>query len=228
MLSHPRALVVCAFLAVTVAGCAGGPAPVASGVTLGTMPSQPSPSSSVVPPVDEVTAPHVLGDVEVRSASPAELDVAPVDQPVRLEVAGLDIDMPVVRVGVDETGGMVIPEGALTAGWYEFGPAPGDDAGNAVVAAHVDNAQGLGPFARLLDVEVGERVDVTTESGATIAYEVTDVEQTNKDEVDLTAVFEPDGPPSLVMVTCGGDWQANIGHYADNVIVTAIPVDDVP
>lgn len=214
-------------LGVAPAGCApvdGSPAPVASDAA---PPTAETPSATPSP-VDALTAPRVLGDVQVRSASPGDLVVEAVDEPVRLEVAGLGIDMPVVPVGVDDAGGMVIPDGALTAGWYRFGPAPGGDAGNAVLAAHVDNAQGLGPFARLLDVEVGERVEVTIESGDTIAYEVTDVEQTDKDEVDLTAVFEPDGPPALVMVTCGGDWQANIGHYADNVIVTAIPADDVP
>ncbi|WP_084077374.1 class F sortase [Demequina sp. NBRC 110057] len=214
--------VIGSVLAGILAGCAGMEPETRPSAT----PTAPSVTSA--PSVGEVTAPRVMGSVEVRSASPAEMDVAQVDGPVRLEVAGVDIDMPVVPVGVDDRGGMTIPEGALSAGWYRFGPAPGGSAGNAVLAAHVDNADGLGPFARLREVVPGERVEVTTEGGAEILYEVASVEQTGKSDVDLSAVFDPDGPPALILVTCGGDWQESIGHYADNVIVTATPLDDVP
>jgi hypothetical protein len=32
-----------------------------------------------------------------------------------------------------------------------------------------------------------------------------------------------DGPPQLVLVTCGGEFDRRTGNYADNVIVTAAP-----
>lgn len=221
---RPWALVWClAAAGLALAGCAAAqPAPVSPAAEAVSTPA------TTASALSEVSAPRVLGNVEVRSARPADSVAARVDEPVRLQVAAVDIDMPVVPVGVDDAGGMVIPEGAMSAGWYRFGPAPGDDAGRAVLAAHVDNAQGTGPFSRLRDVEVGEQITVTTDAGHTLAYVVDSIEQTDKDEVDLAAVFDPDGAPALVLVTCGGDWQPDIRHYADNVIVTAIPVDDVP
>ena len=219
----PRVAVVT--LALALGSCASAPVGEASPTVSVRATDEPVPAASLSSGIDEVTAPRVLGEVKVRSASPADAEVVAVDEPTRLEVAALSIDMPIESVGVDERGGMVIPEGALTAGWYRFGPAPGDPAGRAVLAAHVDNAQGTGPFARLRDIERGAAVVVTTASGERIHYEVVEIEQTDKDEVDLEAVFDADAPPALVMVTCGGDWQAEIGHYADNVIVTAAPVD---
>lgn len=122
---------------------------------------------------------------------------------------------------------MEIPDSAAVAGWYQYGPAPSEEAGNAVMAAHVDSPQGLGPFGRLLNVTEGAVIEVESASGEQVTYEVVDVEQTDKREVDLSQVFADDGPAQLVLVTCGGAWDAGRGHYDDNVIVTAVPANGI-
>ncbi len=122
---------------------------------------------------------------------------------------------------------MEIPESAAVAGWYRFGPAPGADAGNAVLAAHVDDARiGLGPFFRLRDLEPGAAVQVVDASGATLEFVVDRVEQTSKQEVDMGLVFDRDAPAALVLVTCGGRFDWDTGHYEDNVVVHATPVEE--
>ena len=37
-------------------------------------------------------------------------------------------------------------------------------------------------------------------------------------------VYSLRGRPRLVLVTCGGPFDSAIGHYRDNVVVTAVPV----
>ncbi|GIJ00052.1 LPXTG-site transpeptidase (sortase) family protein [Sediminihabitans luteus] len=144
--------------------------------------------------------------------------------PVRLELPALDVDMPVTPVGVDDDGTVGIPESGKVAGWYRYGAVPGSDAGTAVVTSHVDTvADGLGEFARLVDARPGDAVRVLDETGAAHEYTVATVERIAKTDVPLDQVFDRDGPPRLVLVTCGGRWDASIGHYADNVIVTAVP-----
>lgn len=173
-----------------------------------------------------VRAPVVLGEVEITDTSPdtlAELRALP---PERLTVGGLDIDMPVIDVGLAEDGQMEIPESAATAGWYRYGPAPGGERGSAVVAAHVDDAQiGLGPFSRLEGIAVGERVEVVMTGGEVLEYEVSQVERTSKREVDMSLVFDRSGESRLVLVTCGGRFDWDTGHYEDNVVVYATPID---
>ena len=36
--------------------------------------------------------------------------------------------------------------------------------------------------------------------------------------------FDRTGAPRLVLVTCGGAFRRDIGHYTDNVVVTAEPL----
>ena len=64
-------------------------------------------------------------------------------------------------------------------GWYRFGPTPGAESGGSVViAGHLDSKRfGLGPLARLRDVEVGQPIEVTLADGATSTYTVVGVER---------------------------------------------------
>ena len=38
-----------------------------------------------------------------------------------------------------------------------------------------------------------------------------------------TSIYTRAGSPKLVLVTCGGPFDAKTGHYRDNVVVTAVP-----
>src|SRR5690606_20474261 len=120
------------------------------------------------------------------------------------------------------------------AGWYRFGAAPTDAEGSTVIAAHVDSLRtGVGPFARLLDAEVGQEVTVTVQpsspgDGASgepqvLTYTVTEVVRHPKAEVPLEELFDRGGSPRLVLVTCGGRFQHEVGSYSDNVVVVAVP-----
>jgi LPXTG-site transpeptidase (sortase) family protein len=167
-------------------------------------------------------SPTSLPNVPVRDATaPAQASKA---APVRLVVRSLDIDMDVVPVGVADDGTMAIPPDAHDAGWYRFGPAPGS-AGHTVLAAHVDSRlSGIGPFARLRDVEKGVTVVVTDSARDDHRYRVTSVRRIPKDDAPVASWFAREGRERLVLVTCGGAWRADIGHYADNVVVTADPI----
>jgi hypothetical protein len=157
----------------------------------------------------------------------ARLTPAPaVIPPVRVVLSGHDIDVPVDPVGVQPDGQMEIPPLAERAGWYRYGSTPRDASGTTLVAAHVDSvaSAGLGPFARLTDVAAGDPVDVTLADGSTVRYVVTAVERIDKAQVPWPDVFARDGPPRLVLVTCGGQFLRDRASYSDNVLVTAEPV----
>ena len=151
--------------------------------------------------------------------------VAATPPPVRLAVPDVGIDMAVDPVGVRDDGEMQIPEDADRAGWYQFGPAPADPAGATVVAAHVDSVQtGIGQFAKLRDVGVGAGLTMTTADGTAYEYRVVTVEKVPKDGAPVDQWFDRSGAPRLVLVTCGGTFRRDIGHYTDNVVVTAEPL----
>ncbi|WP_043503112.1 class F sortase [Georgenia sp. SUBG003] len=134
--------------------------------------------------------------------------------------------MPVVPVGVADDGQMEVRPDVLEAGWYRFGPTVGAKEGTAVVAAHAGSyVTPRGPFYDLKDARPGDVVRVARADGAVLAYEVTSVENVDKDVIDLERYFRRDGDPRLVLFTCGGRWDEARQSYDDNVVVSARPAD---
>ncbi len=163
-----------------------------------------------------------------RSASlesvQAEAAAQPV--PVRLRVPSVDLDAPLDQVGVRDDGLMEIPDDGDRAGWYRYGPAPGDDEGSAVLAGHVDTQEGLGAMAALMDVPLDAEVEVEMDDGSVLGYRVIGRETIEKDELPVEELFDRSGPARLTLVTCGGPWRYEASSYRDNVVVVAVPVDD--
>jgi Sortase domain len=191
------------------AASAGVPVAVALPAVTGTpVPPPAPPSAAVLPPVP------------TRDAAPApEPPAAPA--PLRVTVGG--VSAPVEPVGVTGSGLMDLPADVHRVGWYRFGPVPGG-AGSAVIAGHVDDVrQGLGALAGLRTVEPGTPVEVTDAAGAVTRWTVVSRDLLDKQRLPADALFARSGDPRLVLVTCGGPFDAARGSYRDNVVVVAVP-----
>ena len=97
--------------------------------------------------------------------------------------------------------------------------------GEVTIAGHV-NWAGMAPFAfgQLAYLQVGELVYTTDASGVQSSWRVTDVRaRTKQAGIDPAAFAGPAGPRLLTLVTCGGNFNAAISSYDDNVYVTAVP-----
>lgn len=213
-----RVIALIAALTLAAAGCTAPPPASGEGLAQGVASAQAQPDQA------KVVAPVVGAPVEVVSSDPSVAMPEPETPPTGLRVDRLGIDMPVTAVGLDGSGDMEIPSVAATAGWYRYGPGFDAPRGHVVLAAHVDDVRGLGPFASLRDAREGDLVTLTAADGAR-DYVIQRVEQTAKTQVDLDQVFSRDGDPALVLVTCGGSFDWGSRHYADNVIVWAVPAE---
>jgi hypothetical protein len=162
------------------------------------------------------------GEVPVAPATQAP--AAQVPAPVRVVVGGSPIDMPVVPVGIEDNGAMVLPDNHVELGWYRYGPAPGAPEGAAVVAGHVDTLTEVTPMARLKDVPPGTEVTVERADGSVLRYRTEVVELVHKRSLEDADLFRRTGGPVLHLVTCGGEWLEEIGDYEDNVVLRAVPV----
>lgn len=225
-------VVAVALSAALVGGLVGLLRPAADRATGGARPTPTEAGPTQAEPVPDPTAPddaHAapLPDVPVRDSSLAAQPARSTPAPVSLALPTLGVDVPVDPVGIDADGQMEIPPNAARAGWYRFGPAPGSDRGAAVIAAHVDSvaSAGLGPFARLRDLRAGDSAVVALADGSALTYQVREVTSSPKTDVTWPDVFLRDGPPHLVLITCGGRWQPDVRHYSDNVIVYLSPVE---
>lgn len=168
-----------------------------------------------------------LPTVTVRDASLESNRAADVPDPARLRIPSLDIDAAINPVGVEPDGSMVIPREVAEVGWYRYGPEPGAENGNAVLAGHVDTiAQGPGALFPMRNIEPGALIEVTDEAGTVLRYEVQGKEAIVKTDLPTDEIFARDGAPVLVIVTCGGPYLPNSRRYSENFVVTAVPVDE--
>lgn len=112
-----------------------------------------------------------------------------------------------------------------TASWWDGGSRLGDPFGAMVVAAHVDSfRQGLGPFAQLTTMRAGDRVDVVSRTQRQ-RFEVLSTRNVPRSSLGADAdAFSSYGAMRLVLITCGGPYDADAGGYRDNVVVVATPV----
>ncbi|UYK40370.1 class F sortase [Microbacterium terricola] len=158
--------------------------------------------------------------IAAATAAPVRKRVAP----ERVVIDALGIDVPVVPVGVEKGGFMELPDDPAVAGWYRFGSDPDSAEGSTVISAHIDAPQyPIGPFSRLRDLATGQAVEVIDAAGDAHRYRVDSVTYYPKAELPAGDLFERDGAPALVLITCGGAFDARTGHYDDNVVVIATP-----
>jgi hypothetical protein len=124
--------------------------------------------------------------------------------------------------GVGPDGALDVPQHPAAVGWWTGGARVRDPFGSVVLAGHVDSRRfGVGAMAELLDARVGDLVQAGNDAGAA-SYRVERVLDVPKaDLVTGTDVISRDGPPRLVLVTCGGAFDPRTHRYADNHVVVA-------
>lgn len=142
--------------------------------------------------------------------------------PVSVRIPAIGVSAPVQKVGKNADGTVQVPPLDIhnLAGWYQDGPAPGQD-GPAVILGHVDSATGISVFYYLKNLRAGNTIYVTLTDGKMAAFVVDGLQKVAKDAFPTAAVYGRADYPSLRLITCGGTFDKATGHYLDNVIVYA-------
>lgn len=144
--------------------------------------------------------------------------------PVELVIRELDIAADVRPVGMTDTTTMQVPSDISVVGWFDDSVLPISTAGNTVMVGHRDGVEDPnGVFRRLGDLQEGDLVEVEDLSQQRLEYEVTRVDVIGRDEFAGEApwIFNRIGKHHLVLLTCGGSYDASRGGYQANVIVVA-------
>jgi sortase (surface protein transpeptidase) len=97
---------------------------------------------------------------------------------------------------------------------------PGEP-GPSVIAGHVDSKTGPAVFYRLRELEPGATIEVERTDGSVAVFTINAKEQFDKDAFPTDRVYGPTDSSELRVITCGGTFDQNTGHYNDNVIVFA-------
>ncbi|MGY4098749.1 class F sortase [Nocardia sp. R16R-3T] len=138
--------------------------------------------------------------------------------PVSFKIASINASGSLIAVGLNSDGSVQVPADFQQAGWYQQGPAPGEQ-GSAVILGHVDSYKGAGVFFDLKKVKPGDMIDVTRADGKTAHFKVTDVRMYLKTQFPDQTVFGARGGATLQVVTCGGEFDQTARSYLSNVVV---------
>ncbi len=142
--------------------------------------------------------------------------------PTGIAIPSIGVDAQVTPLGLQADGQVAVPtaDQAHLAGWYRFGPTPGE-IGNSVIVGHVDSSKtGPAVFFKLGALIPGATIRVSRADGSVLEFTVDGVKSYQKSVFPTGLVYGPSDQAELRLVTCGGPWS-KATSYRDNIIVFA-------
>lgn len=88
---------------------------------------------------------------------------------------------------------------------------------------HLDSKTGPAVFSGLATLQRGDKVMVRRRDSSAVPFRVRTVQRFPVRDFPAEQVYRRDGPPGLVLITCGGTYDRAAGRYLDNVVVFAEP-----
>ena len=144
---------------------------------------------------------------------------------ITADAAAIDAVIEVLEI-VD--GIMQDPTGPWVVSWYKETGRLGVPDDNVVVAAHVDYWD-VGPavFYNVGNLVEGDTVDMTGEDGNVYRYKVQWVQLYDADNAPIQDIVGSTGETSLTMITCGGTFDYQTGHYLSRTVVRSEFVEKI-
>ncbi|MHC0429731.1 class F sortase [Streptomyces sp. O3] len=146
----------------------------------------------------------------------------PPARPLRMRIAAIGVDTPLMGLGLLPDGTLDTPPGDATelAGWYRDGTAPGA-VGTALTVGHLDSATGPAVFYRLGALRQGDTVEVDRADGRTAVFTIHAVELHEGEAFPDERVYGQADRPELRVITCGGGYAGPDAGYQGNTVVYA-------
>lgn len=188
--------------------------PSTAGPTTTTVADDSTPGPGALTPVPTMPRPRPIG---VGAA-----DSAPAAPPVEVVIPTIGVTSTLEDLHLLPDGTIAAPVDYGKAGWFADGVVPGAP-GPAIIAGHLDSQKrGAEVFYRLRELRPDDLVIVKRADGTSVTFRVTNVEEFLKDEFPVEVVYGPTPGPALRLVTCGGKFDRNAGHYRSNTVVFAV------
>lgn len=147
--------------------------------------------------------------------------------PLELRIPAISLSVSLGTLGLNSDGTVQVPTVIQQPGWYRLGPSPGQ-IGSAVILGHVDSSEGPAVFFKLRSLVAGDIVNVALADGVVAKFRVSSVATFLKTSFPDDAVYTSHGYSALQLVTCGGAFDTQTGHYLSNVVVFTSLVGLVP
>lgn len=146
-------------------------------------------------------------------------------EPARIRIPKINLDAKIITVGRLADGTMETPSVLdYVTGWYKYSPTPGE-LGPAIIVGHVDSYKGISVFWRLRELQAGDIVEITRADGSGATFKVNSLQQFDQANFPTQAVYGDINYAGLRLITCGGTFNRQTGHYDHNTVVFATLVN---
>lgn len=136
--------------------------------------------------------------------------------PVRLVIPKIGINATITDIGLTSSGNMEAPNTNDIAGWYKYGPKPGND-GSAVLGGHF----GVGEqaiFTDLNQLDKGDTLSIIDDQGQRASFVVREV-RTYAQDSQPNEVFNSLMGAHLNLITCDGAWESEKRTYSQRLVI---------
>ena len=124
---------------------------------------------------------------------------------------------------VSEHGNVLeVPEDPAVVGWWDRGAAPGSTAGSVLIAGHININGHTGALAAIPWLAIGDAVSISNGDHVS-RYRVRALHSYPKSTGLPKNLFDRNGVPQLVLITCGGPFDSTARSYEDNIVAFADP-----
>ncbi|WP_374227119.1 class F sortase [Streptomyces sp. AC558_RSS880] len=182
-------------------------------------------------PPDNAHGPRAAAAVSAAPSAPAADEPAtrepaarhlPRSEPTRLLIPAIDVDAPFTDLAIGSQGRLDPPPPHNTnlVGWYAEGVSPGER-GTAIIAGHVDTATSPAVFARLGELDKGDRFRVLRADGSKATFVVDEAESFEKDDFPDERVYADTPDAQVRLITCSGAYDHAAKDYTENLVVFA-------
>ena len=138
---------------------------------------------------------------------------------MRLKIPSINVDAPILSVGLTRDGAMDVPKGPAEVAWYNLGPRPGEP-GNAVIDGHSGWKNNMpAVFDNLYKLQKGDKIYVENDTGVITTFIVREIRKYDPN-ADASDVFiSNDGKSHLNLITCTGFWNKIWKTHSDRLVV---------
>lgn len=183
--------------------------------------AEPAPTSEAPAPTTSTTPTPVPPST---TAAPGETLLLPAAAPIAVNIPAIGASSELLDLGLNSDGTIATPpidEKDSHAGWYNQSPEPGT-IGPAILLGHIDSAK-YGPaiFYDLGKLVPGDTIEVTRSDGTVAIFAVDGVREYPKNDFPTLQVYGNLDHAGLRLITCGGVFNNDTGHYENNTVVFA-------
>jgi hypothetical protein len=197
----------------------------AIGAGLAAQQHAPQPPSSAALPAPHSAPPASAGPASPSpvTSSPPSGPVLPAAVPTAISIPAIRVQHSLMRLGENRDGTLQVPplSDVAAPGWDRYSPAPGQP-GPSVIVGHVDSAAaGQGVFYNLGALRPGDTVSITRADQTVAVFRVNGVNKYPKNAFPTLKVYGNTPNAQLRLITCGGQFDPQVGSYLDNIVASA-------